>query len=160
MTAAKKTSKKLARNKRQPTPGTTAVKDRVVGTPLGHEARALAKFLRAYGADPQLVPDMSDDAARSDLMAERGRCAKSIPMWALDFAVAILEQIPQRSPREPGRPRQDAVERVETWKHAMSIADAARWVASMEARPGESKDKIKGRAEKLARQVYRRRAQT
>ncbi|MDF0523162.1 hypothetical protein P0R31_38765 [Bradyrhizobium yuanmingense] len=157
MTAAKKTSEEAAKKKRQATPGTTAVQDRVVGVPLGHEAQTLAKVLRAYRADPQLVPDMRDNAARSDWLAERGRHAKSLPMWALDYAVAILEQIPQRSPRKPGRPRQDAVESVEFWEHAMSGAEAARFVASMEARPGESKDEIEERAKRLAHLTYRRR---
>jgi hypothetical protein len=157
---ARKTTKKAGKKKRQPAPGTTAVKDRVVGVTLGHEAQTLAGFLRVYGADPGLVPDMSDDAARFDFMAGRARYVKDIPMWALDLVAAILKQIPLRSPRKAGRPKTDAVRNVERWAYGMPVADAARLVATMEIRQregGGSENEIEKRAEQLAHLVYRRR---
>jgi hypothetical protein len=157
--AAKKTAKKTGRKKRPPTPGTTAVKDRVVGIPLGHEAQMLAEFLRGCGADPKLVPDLRDDVARTEWRNAR-QDATRVPTWYLDWAAAILEQIPQRSLRKPGKPKQDAGKSVEVWTHGMSVAEAARMVATLEARKRDedvSEDDIKKRADDLARQIYRRR---
>ena len=39
--------------------------------------------------------------------------AATVPMWYLDWAAVILEQIPERPLRKAGRPKTDAVERVE-----------------------------------------------
>ena len=157
MTATKKTSKK-----KQPTPRTTAVKDRLVGIPLGYEAQMLAQYLRGRGADPKSVPDPRDDVARSEWTAARGRDVTRVPMWYLDWAAAILEQIPRRSLRKPGRPKTEAVRDVEFWADVMRMpgADAARLVATIEARrSGDdmSDDAIEERAEQLAHEVYRRR---
>jgi hypothetical protein len=156
MTAAKKTGKK----KRQPTLGTTAVKDRVVGVPLGYEAQMLAQYLRGCGADPELAPDMRDAVARSDWTVGRASNAKRVPMWFLDWAAAILQQIPQRSLRKPGRPKTDAVRNVEFLAQVIPTAEAARMVATLEARQSDdptAEAGIEERAEQLAHEVYRHR---
>jgi hypothetical protein len=162
MTAAKKVGRK-----KQPAPGTTAVKDRFVGFPLGREAQMLAEFLRGCGA-VVVVPDLRDDAARMEWLKAR-QDAATVPMWYLDWAAVILEQIPERPLRKAGRPKTDAVERVETWALVMPVADAARMEATMEARKRgeeayrrgeevpEDADAIEKRAEDLAHQVYRHR---
>jgi hypothetical protein len=148
------TTKREKANRKKLTRGTTAVRDRVAGLPLGHEAQMLAELLRGCGANPELVPDHDVVA----WMAARGRDAKRVPMWMLDLVVAILEQIPRR-PRKPGRAKQDAVKRVEVFAHGMPIADAARMVAVLEARQRDKmpEAEIKKRADNLAHQVYRHR---
>jgi hypothetical protein len=161
MIANKKANKKPAKKKRPPRPGTTPVKDRIIGVPLGREAQMLAQFLRGCGADPGLVPDPRNSAANSDWTVGRGGYVKRVPMWFLDWAAAILEQIPQRSGK-PGREKQDAVKSVELWALAMPVADAARRVATLEARRRggdvpQVEDAIEKRAADLARAVYRRR---
>jgi hypothetical protein len=154
---AKKATKKAAKKKQPPKPGTTAVKDRVIGMPLGREAQMLAKFLRGGGANPDLVPDLRNDAARSEWTAARGRYAKRVPAWLLDLTVAVLEQVPARSLRKAGKPKQDAVKDVEFLARAMPVAAAALMVATLEARRAEdtSDDNIQKRAGDLGRQVYR-----
>jgi hypothetical protein len=159
-------TKKAGRKNRQPAPGTTAVKDRVVGMPLGREAQMIAQYLRGGGARAELVPDMRDDVARSDWTVGRARAARRVPMWMLDWAVSVLEQIPQRSRRKPGRAKTEAVRNVEFWAQTMPVAEAARMEAKLEATrqrdydgdfsEGEA-DKIEKRAEDLARAVYRSR---
>ena len=119
----------------------------------------LAQYLRGRGADPKSVPDLRKDVARSDWIVARGRDVTRVPMWYLDWAAAILEQIPQRSRRKAGHPKQDAVKDVEFWAQGMPIAEAARMVATLEARRSDddrSEDDIHKRANDLKRQGYRR----
>ena len=98
---------------------------------------------------------MRDAVARSDWTVGRASNAKRVPMWFLDWAAAILEQIPQRSLRKPGRPKTDAVRNVEFWARVMQmpVAEAARMVATLEARQRDddsAEDGAEERAEQLA----------
>jgi hypothetical protein len=168
VTAGKKAGKK---KKRKPTPGTTIVKDRFIGFPLGRETQMLAEFLRGRGAVPKLVPDLRDDAARTEWVNVRQR-ATTVPMWYLDWAAVILEQIQERSLRKAGRSKRDAVKSVEAWAAlGMPIAEAARMRATLEARrsmqprDGETEKEFRKRenlaiedlSKSLARQANRRR---
>jgi hypothetical protein len=154
-----KAAKKAAKKKQPTKPGTTEVEDRVVGMPLGREAKMLAALLRGYGADPKLVPDLRDVAARSNWTVERGGYPKRVPMWLLDLTVAVLDQIPQRSLRKVGHPKQDAVKDVEFWVDVMRMPAAAsgRLVAKARQRAdGTLEDDIQKRADDLANRIYRR----
>jgi hypothetical protein len=165
---AKKEAKKAKRLRR---PGRTEVMDRFVGLPLGREAQMLAELMRDCGADPQLVPDLRDDAEKSAWLGARG--TMTVPMYWLDWAAAILGQIPQRVEKKRGRPKQEAVRNVEFWDRygEDNTAENARLVAALEVRKtmephdGETEtefgkrenEKIKDRSKALARRVYRRR---
>ena len=152
--------------KAKPKPRTTVVPDRsAISMPLGVEAKMLANFLRDLGADGAraVLPGVSSDKERKDWLESQSRFAKRIPMWMLDLAVAILEQIPNREDRRHGRRREIATEEVERLSAFMPTAEAAKLVAETEAylagasgkRPSD--DAMAERAEKLARRVYRKR---
>ena len=125
----------------------------------------LAEFLRNVGADgARAVLPGSSDKERKDWLESRSRFAKRVPMWMLDLVVALLEQIPNREDRPQGRRREDATARVELLSAGMPTAEAAKFVAEMEAAltagaSGKqlSDEAIAVRAEKLARRVYRKR---
>ena len=157
----KPTPKKAAKRKLKPR--TTAVADRS-SWPLGSEAKMLASFLRNVGADgARAVPPGSSDEARKAWLAKQSRFVKRLPMWMLDYAVAVLEQIPNREDRRHGRRREISTEEVERLSAFMPTAEAAKLVAETEAylagANGErlSADAIAERAEKLARRIYRQR---
>jgi hypothetical protein len=152
--------------RRKAKPRTTLVPDRSTWPmPLGSEAAMLARFLRNVGADgARAVLPGSSGKERKDWMESRSRFAKRLPMWMLDLAVAILEQIPIREDRPQGRRREDATARVELLSAGGNTTKAAKLVAELEAareaaasgkRPSD--DAVAARAEALARRVYRQR---
>jgi len=159
MTARKAKGKRA----RKPQPKTTVVPDRHVGpVTLGHEATVLARYLRQVGAEPERVPlNIADQTARDQFQQARAPCPKRVPWWAIDWAVAILETIPDRGKGRPlGRPVNPLVKEVEMFATGSRIAEAAKFVVRMEAaRKGEQleDDEIKARADRLAREVYRNR---
>ena len=150
-------------------PKTTAVPDRSVDVALGREAKVLARFLRDAGVEPDLVPDVRDQAASSEWTAARSRPLRRLPAWMVDWACAILEKITERDDRPPGRRSDPAVAAVEFWKPFVDAEiDAARIVARGElwaerkkaatkpedllAEPDE--EAIEVRAKKLIRRTY------
>jgi hypothetical protein len=103
--------------------------------PLGSEAKILAAFLRSAGGDGRraALPGLTSDAERRDWM-ERGSRFAECPMWALDYAVAILEQIPDREDRPRGRRREDTTAQVERLSlDGSPVAKGAKIVAELEA---------------------------
>lgn len=149
-----------AKPKRKPKPRVTEVLDRVEGVPLGREAQHVAALLRSFGSDPSLVPDLRADAARVAFLSERARpLRRSLPMWVLDLAAAVLAQIPLRAEarrKRRGRPRDPDTEEVEFWQlGGGTTAEAARLVATLRARR-QGQDDDHAEAERLARRLYRK----
>jgi hypothetical protein len=127
----------------------------------------VADFLRGVGADGTRAvrPGISSDEERRVWLLSGSRPAKRVPMWMLDYAVAILEQIPDRpDQRGRGRPRETATKLVELLRRGdSSTAEVASLVATLDAgreafETGKpvSKEQIEKRKQKLARRVYRR----
>jgi hypothetical protein len=141
-------------------PRVTEVPDRSL-VPLGREARWLADFLRGCGADGAQVPrpGIDPDEMRREWIKGRSLPARSVPMWWLDYVVAILEIIPERTDREPGKQRDPGLDAMEWWRpFTNSDAEAARLTARGEA-AGKNvpDDVIEDRAQNLLRKAYRSR---
>jgi hypothetical protein len=127
---------------------------------LGDEAHLIAATLRSYGADPAqaVVPGVTTDAERVCRMKLRARPARGVPLWLLDYAAAILDQIPARKNQAKHRPRDPLLDRVEVLAEAVGVAEAARFATiGLRDKGGEllSAKQTKARAAKLARAVYR-----
>ena len=170
----------MTRRRRRPAQiKNTAVPDRTGSLwALGDEARLVVAALLRYGADPTraVVPGATTDEERSLWMKSRSGPARGVPLWLLDYAGAILAQIPGRKDRPAHRPRDPLLEQVELLGRVGSVAEAAWQTTALELRgkayaavpkdkhgkPKEPEkpvtdDEIKARAAKLARAVYRRR---
>ena len=79
---------------------------------------------------------ISSNKERKDWMESGSRSVKHVPVWMLDYAVAILEQVPDRpNPRERGRPPMTATKMVELLKGEGqdSIAETASLVVTLDA---------------------------
>ena len=148
-------------NKRAAEPKTTAVPDRSNLT-LGHEAQTLAMLLRNSGAESGLVPtNMTDAAARQQWIDARRHRLSGVQAWIVDWALAVLEQIPERIDRGQGRAPDPAARAVETLAQGgITKAEAARMVALSEAvrkqqETGKpySEEEIEDRAEALRRML-------
>src|SRR5262245_57762317 len=98
-------------------PPITKVPDRS-RLPLGSEGRIAAKFLRQYGANPSLVPrpGIDTDEARQTWLNERSSPVRKVPLWVLDLAAAVLDQIPVRQDRPANRPKDDLTKAAEFWE--------------------------------------------
>lgn len=148
---------------------TTAVPDRSPGVPLGHEARALANALAAFGYEDD-VPAVKDPRWWEWFKAntQPGMEAKRVPQAYIAWTIAILRQIQEREDQPPGRPLDPGIAAVEMLAEAIPVIDAARLQAHREAPPAkegatkaeldERNRLIEERAQYLAHKVYERRS--
>jgi len=129
---------------------------------LGSEARIAAKFLRQHGADPSLVPrpGIDTDEARRSWLQKRSPLVRTLPLWAIDLAAAILDQIPIRQERPANRPKDYLTKDAEFWKQTfgMTSAEAARWAVTLDPLHRRSDDDtdLDAKAQKVSRRLYRK----
>ena len=137
-TAATRKRRRAAgtRKRRQAQTKTTVVPDRTGSQmSLGLEAGLVVAALRAIGADPARapVPGVTTDEERSRWMKLRSRPPRApAGLWLLDFAAAVLAQIPGRIDRPAYRPRDPLVDAVELLAPVMGVTEAARFVVTAE----------------------------